>query len=585
MIWYTVVVGLVGLVVLDYAWGLAKHIRVARRSGLPYVIALDQPNILFMVLFGTTLLPYMISWLPPWLADIMNDNLGSFRWRVKNRQTKRYGGVYLNVSPHGIRCSVGDAAVVSQIVNARHDFPKPVFQYRILDMYGPNIVTCEDKEWSHHRRHTATTFHEKNNDLVWRESIRQAREMADYWQETYPVNIPHGSGFTIQETREDLHKLTLNVISSAGFGVDMPFKPIPQDSLKSTEDIFKDSPTPPAGFDFTFRSVVSYMNVKIATMALANKILPTWVPRVLLPFLKDDFAAYRDLDQYLQKLISVNKSGVTGTETASNLIEGMLLSRRPDDAKDPGLTDREVISNMHIFTIAGHETTATTSRFALLLLALDQDVQDWVYNGIVEATKNEPSDVKDWDYERIFPKLVTPLCVMLETMRLYPPVITVPKWTGETPSTIHYRGKDYVLEPHVKVSLNAGSLHYSEEYWGRDAALFQPQRWDVCNHESFLAQNADMPGLAGPGLEYPTIHKPVRGAYLPFSDGFRACLGKKFAQVELVAALAVLLRDYRVELADNSEEGRGNACRILDKSTSVLTLAMRESVPLLFRKR
>ncbi|PYI05639.1 cytochrome P450 monooxygenase [Aspergillus sclerotiicarbonarius CBS 121057] len=585
MIAYTLILGLVGLLVFDYVWRLAKNIRIAKRSKLPYVVAPYSVSIIFIAVFGT-LLPYIVeNWLPQWMGDILYDQLGSFRWLIKDRQVKRYGKVYMLVSPKRAVLSVADASVVCQIVNARQDFPKPIFQYRILDMYGPNVVTCEDKEWTHHRRHTATTFHEKNNALVWKESIEQTREMAEQWAGESPVDAPQGPGFTVQNTRDDIHKLTLNVLSGAGFGVPMPFKPVQLDSLKNPEDIFKDSPSPPPGFDFTFRSVVAYMNLNIVNMALANNMLPKWVPRALVPFFKQDFAAHRDLDNYLQRLISTTESGLGDTETASNLIEGMLISRRPGNTKDEGLSDREVISNMHIFTIAGHETTATTLRFALVLLALHQDVQDWVYGGISEATKDEPSQIGDWDYDNVFPKLTTPLCMMLETMRLYPPVISVPKWTGDSPSTIHYDGRDYVLEPHVNINLNAGSLHYSEEYWGSDARLFRPQRWDACNEDSFLSQNADLPGLSGPGLEYSTIHKPVRGAFIPFSDGFRACLGKKFSQVEFVAALTVLLRDYRVELADNSEKGRRDAERVLGKSTTIITLAMRENVPLLFRKR
>lgn len=40
---------------------------------------------------------------------------------------------------------------------------------------------------------------------------------------------------------------------------------------------------------------------------------------------------------------------------------------------------------------------------------------------------------------------------------------------------------------------------------------------------------------------------------MAFSAGFRACLGKKFAQVEFCALVAVLLRNYSVELV--REEG------------------------------
>ncbi|PWY71436.1 cytochrome P450 monooxygenase [Aspergillus eucalypticola CBS 122712] len=585
MIAYTLVLGFIGLLVFNYTWNLAKNIRKAQRSKLPYVVPPYNVSIIFMIFFGW-LLPLLAEYcLPRWVGDILYDNVGTYRWIVRDRQVKRYGKLYMLVNPDAVFLNVADASVVSQIVNARQDFPKPVRLYKILDMYGPNVVTCEDKEWSHHRRYTATTFHEKNNALVWVESIQQTQDMIEQWAEASPLDSTRGPGFTAECTRDDIHKLTLNVLSGAGFGVKAPFKPLPQDLLKDKEDIFRDSPTPPAGFDFTFGAVVAYMNVNIPTMALANNMLPKWIPRVLVPFFKQDFAAHRDLDKYLQRLITTTESRLSGEESPSNLIEGMLISRKPGDSKDAGLSDREIISNMHLFTIAGHETTATTLRFAFVLLALHQNVQDWVYNGISEAVKDEPPSIGDWNYDEVFPKLVTPLCVMLETMRLYPPVITIPKCTGDSPSVIHYEGKDYVLEPNTDINLNTGSLHYSEEYWGDDVTLYRPQRWDARNKDSFLAGNADLPGLAGPGLEYPTIHKPVRGAYIPFSDGFRACLGKKFSQVEFVAALTTVLQQYRIELADSSEKGRLNAERVLNKSTTVITLAMREEVPLLFRRR
>ncbi|RHZ66287.1 hypothetical protein CDV55_106661 [Aspergillus turcosus] len=221
---------------------------------------------------------------------------------------------------------------------------------------------------------------------------------------------------------------------------------------------------------------------------------------------------------------------------------------------------------MHIFTIAGHETTATTLRFTLLLLALHQGVQDWLYEGILEAIHGEPEDVAQWDYHRLFPKLIARLCVMLELLRLYPPG-----------SNTFYRRESPSTSTQVASIMNTIT--------GAHAATFDPQRWDARNQNSFLAKNESIPGLAAPGLEYPTIHKPVRGAFIPFSDGFRVCLGKKFAQVEFGAALSVLFPDYKVKLADDSPEGRKDAEKVLRESTSVLTLSMREDVPLRFLRR
>lgn len=81
------------------------------------------------------------------------------------------------------------------------------------------------------------------------------------------------------------------------------------------------------------------------------------------------------------------------------------------------------------------------------------------------------------------------------------------------------------------------------------------------------------------------MHKPVRGAFIPFSDGSRACMGKKFAEVEFVAALTVVFARYRVMLADEGIEARERAERALRKSSAFLTLGMKDDVPLLFQRR
>ncbi|KAL5356043.1 cytochrome P450 [Aspergillus floccosus] len=584
---YTLLLALAGIFLGDYVVAIYRNIRRAQRTGLPYVVAPLPWSVPMMILLETTWIPYIIhNWLPLWLADTIDDPMNNFRWRIKNRQAKRYGGVYLVVTAKAVICSVADAAVVSQIVNARSEFPKPVWQYKVIQLYGPNLVTCEDKEWAHHRRHTATTFNERNNELVWKESIRQATEMLHYWRKTASRRP---DTLAINDISEDIVQFSLNVISGAGFGVQIPFKPsVARDNSPNDADIFQDTASPPPGFDFTFRSVVAYTDVKIRTVVFANLMLPRWLRRPLVPLLKRDFAAHRDLENYMKRLIETGSASFAGTqrtkETASNLIHGMLASRADQTDKSKGLSDREIISNMHIFTLAGHGTTETLLKYAFVLLALYPRVQEWLHEGILDAVKSEFADPAEWDYATVFPKMITPLCVMLETMRLYPPVITVPKWTGASPSRINYRGRDVVLDAGISINLNMNALHYSEEYWGADAETFDPTRWDARNSSSFLAQYANTPGLVAPGLEYPTVHRPVRGSYIPFSDGFRACLGKKFAQVEFVAALAVVFRAYRVRLADESHAGRRQAERALRESVSVVTLGMVEGVPLVFER-
>lgn len=140
------------------------------------------------------------------------------------------------------------------------------------------------------------------------------------------------------------------------------------------------------------------------------------------------------------------------------------------------------------------------------------------------------------------------------------------------------------------MNLNANALHYSEKYWGPDASTFDARRWDKRNASSFLAGNDGTEGLCAPGLESSHIHKPARGAYISFSDGMRACIGRRFAQVEFVAVLVVVFSRYRVRLGkirqDESEEDvRKRVEKALGESMSFITLSIREDVPLVFEER
>ncbi|KAE8142664.1 cytochrome P450 [Aspergillus pseudotamarii] len=567
-----------------------RHRNLARKIGLPYVsFPISSHNILFLSLFETRFVPYVINtWLPPKLADYIYSSAFKTRWAAKDRLHKRQGEVYMLITPSVSTCMVGDASVVSQICMSRHGFPKPLEQYRALDIYGPNIITSEGSQWAHMRRHTATTFNERNSALVWEETIRQTNEMLRYWEDEHSRSTSP-SEFVLTDAREDILKLTLNIICSVGYGVKLPFRPVLENSTESAEGLFKDAITPPPGYRFTFRSAMEYLNKHLTSIFIANGHLPKGIPRSVLPFFKKDFDAFDDIGRYLQALVSTAETKETLTP---NLLDGLVRSKQKGDKEqglDPELMDDEILGNLFVFTIAGHETTAVTLRFALVLLALNQDAQEYLYEAIREATYGEPHNPVDWDYRRVYPKLVGPLCVMLETLRMYPPVTGIPRWTGDSAVNITYHNQSYLLPPHVYVNLNASGLHYSQEYWGPDAAVFDPKRWDKQNTESFLAKNAGE-GLTGPGLEYDTIHKPVRGSYIPFSDGFRACVGKKFAQVEFVVAVAIIFRAYRVMLAKPSEREteddiRRRTDRVLGESTSFITLSMRDEIPLLFQKR
>jgi hypothetical protein len=96
-----------------------------------------------------------------------------------------------------------------------------------------------------------------------------------------------------------------------------------------------------------------------------------------------------------------------------------------------------------------------------------------------------------------------------------------------------------------------------------DLEEFRPERWLIEDKgrsgTSTPANGAAMPGEKleggdelGVNMASDTserLYAPPKGAYIPFSDGYRACLGRRFAQVEVLACLAVIFQKYSVELA------------------------------------
>jgi cytochrome P450 len=78
-----------------------------------------------------------------------------------------------------------------------------------------------------------------------------------------------------------------------------------------------------------------------------------------------------------------------------------------------------------------------------------------------------------------------------------------------------------------------------------------------------------------------------RDAFVPFSVGARACLGRKFFETEAVAILTLLISRYKIEVKEEpqfaSETFEEKKARIL-ATTSVLTLTP-VRVPLVFKRR
>ena len=267
----------------------------------------------------------------------------------------------------------------------------------------------------------------------------------------------------------------------------------------------------------------------------------------------------------LDLMIAMIKGAGTTAESASK-----------GEASRQTLSDDEVLGNAFIFILAGHETTANSIHCCLALLAMNIAAQRDLQSDLDEIFQGRPPS--QWDYDQDIPKLFGSMAgaVMNEELRLVPPVINIPKHTPKgSPQPLIIDGKKCTVPEKTFLTIVTAATHRNPNQWpsgppsdpdhpthplsnlDNDLEEFKPERW-LLDPDS-KTSTTKVGGSAGvasmPDQETETeasplnLYHPPKGAYIPFSEGHRSCLGRRFAQVEILATLALIFSQYSVELA------------------------------------
>jgi cytochrome P450 len=266
----------------------------------------------------------------------------------------------------------------------------------------------------------------------------------------------------------------------------------------------------------------------------------------------------------MDDLYELKKSQVASGSVKRNmdLFHALIRGSGIVDEKTADLQKSDLLGNAFVLMLAGHETTANTLHYSMVYLAMNRGSHQRLQEDMDSVLRGKP--IEDWSYEQDFPKLFGGMAaaVMNETLRLLQPIVNIPKSTV-TAQRFTLDGEQYLIPGDTHIYLSC-AIHRNPKYWppppnsqGSDAIpdvdAFRPERWLADNKSAndFVDINYDDEELRGPSGEDTSSHlfKPVKGSYIPFSDGFRSCIGRRFAQVEILAVLAVIFTQYSVELA------------------------------------
>lgn len=161
-------------------------------------------------------------------------------------------------------------------------------------------------------------------------------------------------------------------------------------------------------------------------------------------------------------------------------------------------SDDEIIAQCFLFFVAGFDTISTSLSFISYELAINQEIQQKLYEEICEANGNLSGSRLTYD---TLPKMKYLDQVISEALRKWPPALTTSRQCTKD-FDFELNGNKIRIERGRSIRIPIYSIHHDSEFY-ENPEQFDPSRFNDANK-----------------------HKIKPGSYIPFGIGPRNCIGK-----------------------------------------------------------
>jgi cytochrome P450 len=218
------------------------------------------------------------------------------------------------------------------------------------------------------------------------------------------------------------------------------------------------------------------------------------------------------LDSLVYRIIAERQKEIdSGAPNPHNDLLAMLMGAMDEDGTQ--MTPKQLRDETMTLFLAGHETTALTLSWTWYLLSENPLAEARLHEELQNVLGGRAPQVADLE------RLPYLKAVISEVLRLYPAAYTIAR-TSIVPCTIG--GYDFPVD--TTFIMSQWVMHRDARYF-EDPEAFHPERW-----------------LDGLENRLPT------GAYFPFGDGPRRCIGQGFALLELGLVVARVAQGFRFKL-------------------------------------
>jgi cytochrome P450 len=196
---------------------------------------------------------------------------------------------------------------------------------------------------------------------------------------------------------------------------------------------------------------------------------------------------------------------------ARNDLLALLMAAMNDDGSQ--MTERQLRDETMTLFLAGHETTALALAWTWYLLSENVAAETRLHEELREVLNGSSAGIADLE------KLPYLHAVILESLRLFPPAFMVARTSVEK---INLGG--YEIPAGTTLLASQWVMHRDARFYEEPEKFF-PERW--------------LDGLEG---------RLPAGAYFPFGDGPRRCIGQGFAMLETALVVAAIAQKFQFRL-------------------------------------
>ncbi|KAI9317207.1 cytochrome P450 [Dichotomocladium elegans] len=507
---------------------------IRRRGTISAAVALVSLYMFSLrIIYGPRNLQHIVhaNSLPTILAILQRKSASERTAMQMPLSLQTMNGVYLSFTEAGWVVTISRPEAAKQFLLNLDVFPKELNSgigpktLMAKFFFGPNVVALNGPHWKAQRMTANPAFHRSMPVELFAKLTKKLMAVMDTDMEQ--------QGFV--NFREMTERWTLDAIGLAGF--DFDFKSVTEknnDWVQRYEGLMAGAMKP---LFLIFQAFDQSLRFLFPNRVQEHKELDIFLEMV---------------DQVIAKKRKAIKDQIGNPNIKDNEKDLLTMMLEAEDEHGHGMTDEELRSNICIFFIAGHETTANALAFAVCEMALHQDLQERARKEVIDVLGDAPEDIAPTvEQTRKLPFLEM---FIKENLRKNNPVGTMMIRVAQQDTDLN----GTFIPKGTRIVLNIDALHHNPTVW-KDPYTFNVERF-------------------APGGENEKVAR-LGMSWIPFSNGARQCLGMNFSLAEQRVFLSMLLRRYEWHLPDDTIHRKN------DIKTTGAALISPKDLRIVFKKR